>query len=156
VLKQQAATSLRLALSSFAFVQLLIARLVVAMRASLVAASAFNILPRLRAFHRSPTCAYASPRFEARPGNTCHRSIRTSYTSTGSELLLGQRAVSSQAEQFSLGWTGNQSSSAGSSDGNNLRLQAQQVVFSMPAFASAARVTPFPIRQPHRLLSSSY
>ena len=37
------------------------------------------------------------------------------------------RALSSQAEQFSLGWTGDQTHSAGEMSGANLRLQAQQV-----------------------------
>jgi hypothetical protein len=101
-----------------------------AMRGLAAAVTASKVALSLQRHHFS-TRALIFRRFDAK---SCSRSIRTAFTSVGPALLLNHRAMSSQAEQFSLGWTGDQSHSAGQSegrrsDGSNLRLQAQQVVF---------------------------
>ena len=101
-----------------------------AMRGLAAAVTASKVALSLQRHHFS-TRALIFRRFDAK---SCSRSIRTAFTSVGPALLLNPRAMSSQAEQFSLGWTGDQSHSAGQSegrrsDGSNLRLQAQQVVF---------------------------
>ena len=79
--------------------------------------AASRSLLSLQPLHRSAHVFVLFRRIVVKPRSS---SIRASFTSAGS-------ALSSQAEQFSLGWTGDQTQSAGEMSGANLRLQAQQV-----------------------------
>ena len=86
--------------------------------------AASRSLLSLQPLHRSAHVFVLFRRIVVKPRSS---SIRASFTSAGSGLLMVHRALSSQAEQFSLGWTGDQTQSAGEISGANLRLQAQQV-----------------------------
>ena len=75
--------------------------------------------------HRSAHSLLVFQRIDANLGT---QFISASFTSARPGSLLVHRALSSQAEQFSLGWTGDQTPLAGgATDGAKLRFQAQQV-----------------------------